>query len=180
MTVAVQSERITSRNVGVAAEAIAAAQFARIGFDISVQYGANQPEYDLAIVQGDTLMKVSVKGSQDGGWGLSQSYLKDADYHKAADDWLGKHGRETVLCFVQFQGVGIEEMPRLYLAQAHEVAAVLKATRNGLGDTIIHERKAWVRGAAAGSESSIPADWRFSKLRVDEILSRREPGASSK
>jgi hypothetical protein len=64
---------MTSRNVGVAAEAIAAAQFARCGFDVSVQYGANQPEYDLIVARGDALLKVSVKGSQDGGWGLTQS-----------------------------------------------------------------------------------------------------------
>ena len=38
---------MTPRNVAVAAEAFAAAQFARLGFDVSVQYGANQPEYDL-------------------------------------------------------------------------------------------------------------------------------------
>lgn len=42
-------EELTSRNVGVATEAIAAAQFARCGFDVSVQYGANQPEYDLIV-----------------------------------------------------------------------------------------------------------------------------------
>jgi hypothetical protein len=34
----------SSRHVGVAAEAFAAAVFAQCGVDISVQYGANQPE----------------------------------------------------------------------------------------------------------------------------------------
>jgi hypothetical protein len=42
-----------------------AAQFARCGYDVSVQYGADQPEYDLIVAKEDHLMKVSVKGSQD-------------------------------------------------------------------------------------------------------------------
>jgi Holliday junction resolvase-like predicted endonuclease len=60
----------TSWHIGVAAEAFAAAQFARLGYNVSVQYGANQPEYDLIVVRKDHMMKVSVKGSQDWGWGF--------------------------------------------------------------------------------------------------------------
>ena len=80
--------RVGSWHVGVAAEAYAAGLFARCGIDVSVQYGANQPEYDLVIVRGDQMLKVSVKGSQDGSWGLTQSYIKNADYHAAIDTWL--------------------------------------------------------------------------------------------
>jgi hypothetical protein len=46
----------SSHSVGIAAEAIAAAQFARCGYDVSVQYGANQPEYDLIVADGDSLL----------------------------------------------------------------------------------------------------------------------------
>ena len=67
---------ISSWHVGVAAEAFAAALFARLGYDVSVQYGANQPEYDLIAVSDDKMLKISVKGSQDGGWGLTQNYKK--------------------------------------------------------------------------------------------------------
>jgi hypothetical protein len=35
------------------------------GCDVSVQYGADQPEYDLIVAKGDRMLKVSVKGSQD-------------------------------------------------------------------------------------------------------------------
>ena len=69
----------TSWQVATAAEAFAAAQFARCGWDVSVQYGANQPEYDLVAVNGDRVLKVSVKGSKDGGWGLTQSFISNAD-----------------------------------------------------------------------------------------------------
>ena len=66
---------MTPWHVATAAEAIAAAQFARLGFDVSVQYGASQPEYDLMIADGERVLKVSVKGSTDGAWGLTQTQL---------------------------------------------------------------------------------------------------------
>ncbi len=89
-------------HVATAAEAMAAAQFARCGWDVSVQYGANQPEYDLVVVKKTLIFKISVKGSQDGGWGLTQSYIKDRNYHRAAELGLNKHATDTVMCFVQF------------------------------------------------------------------------------
>jgi len=69
-------EEFKGWHVGVAAEAIGAALFARSGLDVSVQYGANQPEYDLVVSQGENILKVPVKGSSDGGWGLTQSHIK--------------------------------------------------------------------------------------------------------
>ncbi len=53
-----------SWHVATAAEAFAAGQFARFGWDVAVQYGANLPEYDFVAIQGDTTVKVSVKGSR--------------------------------------------------------------------------------------------------------------------
>jgi len=83
--------KLSSWHIKVAAEAFAAAQFARCGFDVSVQYGADQPEYDLVVVKGQRPLKVSVRGSQDGQWGLTQSFLKSADYHGAIETWLARH-----------------------------------------------------------------------------------------
>src|SRR5271165_6840738 len=153
----------TSWQVAIAAEAITAAQFARCGFDVSVQYGANQPEYDLIVARGEQLLKVSVKGSQDGSWGLTQSYLKKADYHGAIQQWLKRHGSRTVFCFVQFRGVALNELPRLYLASPHEVAQRLRETARGRGDTILYEDRTWgVRAVGAGTTGQLPARWRFS------------------
>src|SRR5712691_6558557 len=100
---------LTQWQVATAAEAFAAAQFARCGWDVSVQYGANQPEYDLVAVDGNRVLKVSVKGSKDGGWGLTQSHIANADYHAAADAWLRKHSRKSVFCLVQFKGTPVTE-----------------------------------------------------------------------
>src|SRR5271170_1791828 len=110
---------ITSWQVATAAEAIAAGQFARLGFNFSVQYGANQPEYDLMVDNGSKTLKISVKGSQDGSWGLTQSLLAKvgkASYRGAADAWQTRHKIGTILCLVQFKGVQFDETPRLYVA----------------------------------------------------------------
>lgn len=164
----------TSWHVGVAAESIAAALFARCGYDVSVQYGANQPEYDLIVAKGDQLLKISVKGSQDGSWGLCQSLLRkgQADYHHAIELWLERHKPRTVLCFVQFKGVSVEEMPRVYIATPREVAQRLRDTANGRGDTILYERHEWTaRAHAAGTIEEIPCSWKFSCDRVEDLFS---------
>jgi Holliday junction resolvase-like predicted endonuclease len=162
-------------HVATAAEAIATAQFARLGFDVSVQYGANQPEYDLIIDNGENTLKVSVKGSQDGGWGLTQSLLTKlggANYHGAADAWLSRHKERTILCLVQFKGVDVNEMPRIYLATPAEIAARLREASGGRGDTIIWEN--YTRGpraAGAGTVERLPEKWRLSAMRINELLS---------
>ena len=158
--------------VGDADEAFAAAQFSRFGCDVSVQYGADQPEYDLVVVRGESILKISVKGSQDGGWGLTQSQLRDADYQQAADLWLKRHGSRTIMCFVQFKGTTDAQLPRMYLASPGEVAVWLKAAAKGRGDTILHEHHAWTdKAAAAGNVDAIPDTWAFSRSRL-EILFR--------
>ena len=177
------SVAISSHHIGVAAEAFAAGQFARCGFDVSVQYGANQPEYDLMVAREATLLKISVKGSQDGGWGLTQSFLKQAtkrsgkkaDYHGAIDIWLERHGPRTVLCLVQFAGVPSDLLPRLYLATPKEVAKRLHETAKGRGDSILYENQEWtLRAHGAGTVDKIPDNWRFTRGRVEELLENED------
>lgn len=158
-------------HVGVAAEAAAASLFARCGLDVSVQYGANQPEYDLIISCADKILKVSVKGSKDGSWGLTQSYLKDADYHLAIDRWLARHSARTIFCLVQYKGVTLDVMPRVYLATPAEIAERLRETADGRGDTILFEHHQWgPRAFAANKTERIPDHWRFSEQRIFELL----------
>jgi len=133
----------TSWQVSTAAEAIVAAQFARCGWDVSVQYGANQPEYDLVAVNGERVLKVSVKGSQAGGWGLTQSFLREANYHRAVDEWLAKHSKGTVFCLIEFKGGPLNEIPRMYLAILLEIVAWLKAAVADRGYTILYEEHIW-------------------------------------
>jgi len=163
-------KEMTPYQVGVAAEAFAAALFARIGFHVSVQYGANQPGYDLIVEKAKRPYRVSVKGSQDGAWGLTQSYLRNADYPGAVDEWLRRHGEDLVFCFVQFKGKDVEEMPDVYLASCGQVAAHLKKSGGGLSDTILHVEKTWKKGKRAGITDRIPKQWRFSKQRAEQLL----------
>jgi hypothetical protein len=79
-----------------------AKEFARLKYDVSVQYGANQPEYDLIAVSGDKILKISVKGSKDKSWGLTQGYKKGCTYHEAVDRWLDAHHEKTIFSLVQF------------------------------------------------------------------------------
>ena len=114
-----------------------------------------------------------MKGRKDGSWGLTQSFLKKADYHAAIDVWLQRHGSRTVFCFVQFKNVALGELPRVYLALPSEIALRLHETVNGRGDTILYEEHAWgSRARGAGTVERIPETWRFSEDRVNELLDR--------
>jgi Holliday junction resolvase-like predicted endonuclease len=159
-------------HVGVAAEAFAAGYFAQAGCDVLVQYGANQPEYDLVVSRGGVARHVSVKGSQDGGWGLIQRYKsRDATYHEAADRWAGAHKLADLLyCFVQFKGVDLGCCPRLYLATVPEVVQRHKESRNGLGSTILYENYCYAKGVAKGCTDQLPETWQFTHARLNTFL----------
>ena len=162
---------MTSWHVGVAAEAFAAAQFARFRYDVSVQYGANQPEYDLIAASGDKMLKISVKGSQDGGWGLTQSYKKGCDYHEAIHKWLEGHHKKTIFCLVQFQGIAEDEMPRMYLASPAEIAEVMNASAGGRGETILYEYHKWgPHAAGSGTIDRVPEEWKFTEERAQYMF----------
>ena len=159
-----------SYHVKVAAEAFAAGMFAQLGCDVSVQYGADQPEYDLIVSLDDKLAKVSVKGSQDGGWGLTQSFKAGRTYSEAAQAWREKHGRNTILCLVQFKGVSIGEAPRVYLARPSDIERILASCRNDRGDTILYEHYTYKKGFGVGTRNAIPGDWVFSEKRLRALL----------
>lgn len=163
--------KITPHQVSVAAEAFVAALFARSGYNVSIQYGANQPEYDLLVEKkGGGFMKVSVKGSQDGGWGLIQSHKKNRSYYEAIDYWKGKHDPNIVFAFVQFQGVNWDEMPTVYLATILEVSKALKAVRNNNGNTTLRVKHVWKGGVANGTTDVINTSWRFNSSRIEEVI----------
>ena len=166
---------MNSYHVKVAAEAFAAALFAQAGCDVSIQYGANQPRYDLLAVQGDRVMKVSVKGSQDGSWGLTQKFIRDADYQRAIDEWLIEQGQRLLFCLIQFKGVSLGQCPRAYLAKPTEIAERLRATARGRGETILYEHKEWTaRAHGAGTIDAVPAEWRFTSERLNGFFSDPE------
>jgi hypothetical protein len=147
------AKTLRSYHVGVAAEAFAAGMFAQAGCDVLVQYGANQPEYDLVITRGKSVRHISVKGSQDSGWGLIQNYKSsERGYHDAADAWAANHVlRDLIYCFVQFADVKLGECPRVYLATIDDVLFRHKQSRNGLGSTILYENRCYTRARRRGA-----------------------------
>jgi hypothetical protein len=159
-----------SYHVGVAAEAFVAAVCAQAGFDVSVQYGANQPEYDLIIKKDARFLPLSVKGSQDWGWGLCQNYKRGRTYHDAIEAWCADHGTSTVFALVQFGGVAVGESPRIYLATPREIADVMKASRNGAGNTMLLESYEYKKGVGRGTTDTLPQHWRFSVARLEQLL----------
>ena len=164
-------KKMTHWHVGVSAEAFVAAQFARLSYDVSVQYGANQPEYDLIVVSGEKMLKISVKGSQDGAWGLTQTFKKGRSYHEAAQEWLNRHHKKTIFCFVQFQNTDAFEMPRMYLASPEEVAEILCKEAGGRGESILYENHTWgPKASAYGTVDKLPDEWRFTEARVEEMF----------
>ena len=175
--------------VTVGAEGIAAAQFARCGFDVSVQSGRDKPCYDLVVAKSGNLLKVSVKGSDDGSWALTEPYLKRVtDLHGrranllgAIDQWRDHLGSRAICCLVQFQDVPIDELPRIYLASPHELVQKLKETVERLGISTLYEKYEW---AAAGDGSAmieeLPSAWAFSESRIEGLLSRKASAPAPK
>jgi len=162
----------TSRNIEIAAEAITAGQFSRLGFDVSVQYGAHQPEYDLVVGKGNRLLKISVKGTQLNGWGLCQKYkTTDRTYHDMIDIWQQQLDPQLIFCLVDFHTVSFEQLPPMYLAKPYEIAERLKQARGGIGSSTLWIEKVWgQRAAGAGSIERVPESWRFSPERIAELL----------
>ena len=104
-------------------------------------------------------MKISVKGSQDGAWGLSQSYLNDADYHRAARLWLEKQKPRIIYMLVQFKDVKLGDCPRAYLATPEEMARRLNEACRGCGDTTLMENHTWTnRAKGQGTTDKVPVE----------------------
>lgn len=159
-------------HTSVAAEAFAAAVFSQAGFDVSVQYGPNQPEYDLVVSAGTQFARVSVKGSQNGSWLLATKFYRSEEgYPKAISRWLESHRGLLLYCLVQFRGVPLGDCPRTYLATPQEIALELRKARNGIGGTVLWEDHGFTRGVAAGTVSQIPKAWKFSAERLRALLS---------
>ncbi len=160
---------MTPRQCEIAAESFTASLLAQAGYDVLVQYGANQPHYDLVAVKNQRILLVSVKGSQDGGWMLASRFVKQGvGYHQAIHKWLERQRQDLVFVLVQFQGVSIGEAPRAYVARPSEIAEQLRAHRNGQGHGALQED--WQRNHPRSRYADrIPASWLFSRARIDSI-----------
>jgi hypothetical protein len=147
-------------HIKIAAEAFAAGLLAHAGYNVLIQYGADQPAYDLVVGKGERLARVSVKGTQLPGWTLAARYVREADYHRAADEWLRAQGDDLLFFFVSFYEVPLGSCPECFVATASEVASHLKNQRGGLGHGSLKLRRSRKRGTGAGTTDAIPDAWR--------------------
>jgi hypothetical protein len=161
---------MTSRQCEIAAEAHVASLLARSGYDVLVQYGANQPHYDLIAVKGeDRKLPISVKGSQDGGWMLAVRYVKPGvSYHAAIDQWLSAQRNDTVYALVGFLNVPLGEAPRVYVARPPEIGEQLKSQCLGRGYGTLEEDTPTFYPRSKHKDK-IPQLWRYSTERMDFI-----------
>lgn len=160
---------MTPRQCEIAAESYTACLLAQAGYDVLVQYGANQPDYDLAAVKEKRMLLISVKGSQDGGWMLAVRYKKEGvTYHEAIDRWLAAQRDDVIFFIVQFAGIEAGGIPRVYIARPAEIAEQLKGQRNGNGYGALQEDRLRYSPKSSFSER-LPDSWNFSIERIDTI-----------
>lgn len=160
---------MTPRQCEIAAESYTACLLAQCGYDVLVQYGANQPHYDLMAVKEYRKLPVSVKGSQDGGWMLAVRFVKPGvNYHQAIDQWLSIQREDIVYVLVQFLSVPFGLAPRVYIASAKEIADHMKSQCNGRGHGSLQED--YLRDHPKSKYMHrIPDHWQFTQMRLEQI-----------
>lgn len=165
--------------ISVGAAGIAAAQFARCGFDVMMQAGPDKPWYDLVVTKFGNLLKIGVKATEDGCWRLAESYLLRAahanprkpDIQHAIRMWLDTHGERTVYCLVQFEGISLNQLPRLYLATPAEIARRMRDTVERRGEPVLFEQYDWTSPETGFTAlEALPPSWHFSMDRIHEVL----------
>jgi hypothetical protein len=162
-------EPMTPRQVEIAAESYTACVLAQAGWDVLVQYGANQPDYDLVANKGQSFLPVSVKGNRDGGWRLAVKYKSsEATYHDAIEKWREVQRKDVIFFFVQFIGVHAGMAPRVYVARPNEIAAHMKTQCHGRGHGSLQEDMRRHRPNSK-YDHKIPDNWEFSETRLAGI-----------
>lgn len=157
--------------VGIAAEASVAAALARAGCNILVQYGANQPEFDLIASKGGKNLRISVKGSRDGSWIAAGAFKKSALTNaETLRIWEKDHDERTIFVFVQFENIPFDKLPLMYMASVHEVAEHLSKTRAGKIDLVLYITRTFKSGVAKDHTDNIPVEWELTENRVDEMF----------
>lgn len=160
---------MTPYQVNVGAEAFAAVVLSQAGYDVAMQHGTTQPDWDILATKGARTLKLQVKGSQDGGWGLFQSYIQNADYHAALASWAAAQLPDIVYFLVQFSGVSVPNAPRCYIARPDEIHTHMKTTRGGHAYTSLRENYSYARGVGAGHTDIVPAQWLVTAERIDAV-----------
>jgi hypothetical protein len=178
MTLPTSPTKPSTWPIAIGAESIAAAQFARCGFDVMMQVGRDKPWYDFAVTRAGNMMKVSVKASDNGNWNLAQGFgrrssepgTRTLDCRSAIDFWADSQGSKTICCLVQFEDVAITQMPRIYLAYPAEIAAEMRLSSERTGVCGLAEQYEYTSAEGKREFAGLPSKWRFSLERIQELI----------
>jgi Holliday junction resolvase-like predicted endonuclease len=160
---------MNGRQSEIAGESFAASLLARAGYDVLVQYGANQPHYDLVAVKDTRILLISVKANQDGGWPIAiNSKTNGMTRHQAIHAWRERQREDLVFFFVQFIEVELAQAPRTYVARPNEIELHLLNQHSGNGDRVLYEnyQRDYPRSKRI---DNIPELWTFSQARIDTV-----------
>ncbi len=159
---------MTSRQCEIAAESYVTCLLAQSAYDVFVQYGAHQQDFDLVATKGKRTVRISVKGTQDGAWMLAVKYLQPGvNYTAAIKKWLEAQPDELVYMFVSFR-VPLGETSRVYVARPSEIAKQLQAQSSGQGKAVLREDTP-THHPRAKYQDKIPVEWHYSTERIDNI-----------
>jgi len=161
---------MNKHQTAVAAEAFAAGVLAHSALSVFVQYGANQPGYDLLVSDGNDSVMVSVKGSTDGWWVLAVKDKTDT-YQEVLDRWVSANCRYA-FCLVQFSGVEPGTMPPMYFATGDEIGVELRTHHFGEVSLALAKHRAPTRGKNKSKTMGIPPSWRMTEERIREVVQR--------
>jgi len=178
MTLPTSPAKPSTWPIAIGAESLAAAQFARCGFDVMMQVGRDKPWYDFAVSRAGNMLKVSVKASDDGRWNLAQGFgrrssepgTRTLDCRSAIDMWADSQGSKTICCLVQFEDVAITQMPRIYLAYPAEIAAEMRLANERSACCGLVEQYEYTSAEGKREFASLPARWRFSLERIQDLI----------
>jgi hypothetical protein len=163
------NNKITKHQVSVAAESFATASFARAGYNVFVQYGPNQPGYDLVVSHEKKVLHVSVKGSMDPkGWVISTK-KKDMTYEASLKEWY-KNNKDWFFYLVLFKKNEIDSMPEMYITSAKELYDHLNKGFFGAPCLTLYHDYCPKQGKNKGEVQKLPSDWNFSKKRIEKYF----------
>jgi hypothetical protein len=156
-------------HVEIAAESYVAYLLSKYGYDVFVQYGPNQAGYDMVANKDKLSLKISVKGSQVGGWMLARRQ-KGETVKDAINNKFSKLAKNIIFFFVEFSSHSkLPIPPRVYAAKASDVKKHLLLQRKPYGHPALCENQK-LHHPKGKFYDMIPKGWIVNQRRITELF----------
>jgi hypothetical protein len=157
--VAKSKKRFSLYHVSISAEGFVCGALAHCGYDVLVQYGANQPLYDLVAIRGRQRLLINVKGSSQKAWKLTQPKKAAPKRNngitipQAYAIWKRRYARNALFALVYFPpNLSKGTAPEIYMVSKKEIVASKKLSNSA---RFLHK--------------DIQPGWKFSQSRIDAL-----------